>query len=199
MNTPVMITVLCGPERDGWLNPQLVDTLLAALYDGGQQGRQVVLSVTCGVSPVAAARNKTAQQFLTSPCQWLVQIDNDVFPQFRILDLIKAAEGAGKSIVGAPTPIKQDRLLSWNVSKDGKDFIATLPLGWFSPYLVGAGLLAVHRHVFEQMPAPWFDSPTEDFRFCIRAQENARFKVWAHSGFTCGHLHTVDLRELMPK
>jgi GT2 family glycosyltransferase len=198
MNTPVMITVLCGMERDGWINPELAQSLFAAMQDCNAHQRGVGVNLVCGVRPIGHARNEAVAKFLKSPCQWLVQIDNDQYPRFRILDLIKAAEDASKYIVGAPTPCVGKHGRSWNATEKGPDdFYRTLPEGWFKPFLIGSGLLAVRRTVFEKMTPPWFDTWAEDFAFCIKAQD-AGFKVTANSKFICSHFHTCDLLDLMP-
>lgn len=192
-----MVTVLCGAERDGWIHPGLVSSLMAATQDSQTHQRAIAVDLTFGIKPTAHARNAAVAKFLQSPCQWLVQIDNDQYPQFRILELIRAAEEAGKYVVAAPTPMIGKHGFSWNVTEKGADdFYRTLPDGWFRPFLIGAGFLAVRRAVFEKLPQPWFDGSYEDFAFCVKAQD-AGFKVWAHSGFICSHMHTLDLLSLM--
>jgi GT2 family glycosyltransferase len=199
MNSPIMITVLCGNERDGWIAPGLMDSLLAALHDGQKYQRAVALDLTVDYKPIANARNTAVAKFLQSPCQWLVQIDNDQFPQFRILDLIKAAESEGKFIVAAPTPCVGKQGLSWNATATGPaDFYRKLPGGWFQPFLIGSGFLAVHRAVFEKLTRPWFDSWCEDFVFCVKAQD-AGLKVWSNSGYVCSHMKTFDLLSMMER
>lgn len=195
MDSPVMITVLCGHERDGWIAPGLLNSLLATLHDNQQQGRTVALDITCAIRPVSAARNHAVAKFLQSPCQWLVQIDNDQFPRFRILDLIKAAEAEGKFIVAAPTPIMKD-LGAWNAADETEVWYHQLPRGWFEPRLIGAGFLATHRAALAKLPQPFFDGQYEDFYFCKKAQA-AGLKVWADSRFVCSHMKTVDLLDLM--
>jgi GT2 family glycosyltransferase len=194
-----MVTVLCGGERDGWICPGLADSLLATMQDCQKYQRAVALDLTVDYKPISNARNTAVAKFLQSACQWLVQIDNDQFPQFRILDLIKAAEAEGKFIVSAPTPCYGKQGLSWNATEKGPvDFYRKLPQGWFQPFLIGAGFLAVHRAVFEKLPRPWFDSWCEDFVFCVKAQD-AGFKVWAHGGFVCSHMKTFDLLSMMER
>src|SRR5262249_29577094 len=199
MNSPIMITVLFGNERDGWIAPGLMNSLLAALHDGQSHQRGVALDLTVDHKPIANARNMAVTKFLKSPCSWLVQIDNDQFPQFRILDLINAAESEGRFIVAAPTPCYGKQGLSWNATEKGPaDFYQKLPSGWFQPFLIGAGFLAVHRAVFEKLPRPWFDSWCEDFTFIAKVQD-AGMKVWAHSGFVCSHIKSFDMLNLIER
>jgi hypothetical protein len=188
-----MVTVLCGAEREGWIHPGLVGSLMAATQDSYM--RPVGVDLIFNIKPVAHARNAAVAKFLQSPCQWLVQIDNDQYPRFRILDLIKAAEAEGKFIVASPTPIFKD-LGAWNAADGTGTWYRQLPAGWFEPKLIGAGFLAIHRAVLEKLPQPFFDGPYEDFYFCKKAQE-AGLKVWAHSAFVCSHFHNVDLLDLM--
>jgi GT2 family glycosyltransferase len=205
MNSPVMISVLCGPERDGWLNPALAESIVAAVAGCQAEERNVAVDFTFGLRPIERARNTTVEKFLKSSCKWLVQIDNDQYPNFKILDLIKAAEENAKFIVGAPTPIAYQKGAVWNCAVRAQDdptrscFYKTLPKGWFRPDYCGTGLIAVRRSVFETIKAPWYTSNisiSEDFNFCRKAQASG-FEVWAHADFCCSHLKTCDLRDLM--
>src|SRR5258708_33991545 len=120
MNTPVMISVLCGHERDGWIAPGLMDSLLAAMHDSQSHRRGVALNLVVDKKPVSAARNTAVAQFLNSPCGWVVQIDNDQYPRFRILDLIKTAQARGKFHLGAATPRVGKQGLAWNAPDTGR-------------------------------------------------------------------------------
>lgn len=196
MNPSVFITALCGAERDSWLHPKLVESMIAATHDSRQHQRPVALDLTLDYRPVDRARNAAVEKFLKSPCQWLCMVDNDNPPRFRILDFIKAAEEQGAFIVGAPTPMHGAQ---WNFKCDNS-FSRTLPREpWFRVHLIGTGFLAVRRCVFESIAAPWFVSQydmTEDVAFMKRAHE-AGFQAWASSKFLCSHFKSVDLFDLM--
>jgi hypothetical protein len=193
----VMISVLCGHERDGWIAPGLLNSLLATLHDGQQQAWPVALDITCAIRPVAAARNAAVAKFMNSPCDWLAMVDNDTIPRFRVLEFIKAAEVEGKFIAAAPTPILKD-LGAWNVADGPDTWCRKLPSGWFQPHLIGAGFLAIHRAALGKLSQPFFDGQYEDFYFCKKAQD-AGLRVWANSRFVCGHVHTVDLLSIMER
>ena len=198
MNAPVMISVLAGNRRDEWVNPYLMQAVLAATQDSRHQ-RGVGVDVTIDVKPVAHARNATVAKFLQSGCGWLCMIDNDQFPRFPILDLIKAAEDAGKSIVSVPTPIlTKNGTVAWNVENpEAKAWYQQLPAGWFCVNRAGAGMLCVRRSVFDKLPHPWFSGVYEDLAFCEHAAAHG-FKVWSNSNYCSSHLWTVDMFGLVP-
>jgi hypothetical protein len=122
MNQSVAVIVLCGLERDSWINPFLMQRVIESLQDGMQARRQVAVGAKCGVRPVERARNELVKEFLASSCSWLVQIDNDVCPPPHFIKLIEEAEKEGKLIFSLPTPINGQAGLSWGVAmKEGKE------------------------------------------------------------------------------
>jgi hypothetical protein len=193
--TGVMISVLCGAERDGWIHPGLAGSLMATIQHSQKLVRPLGVDFIFNVKPISHARNAAVAKFLQSQCEWLVQIDNDQYPRFSILDLIKAAEADGKFIVAAPTPIFKS-LGAWNAADDTDNWYRQLPTGWFQPHLIGAGFLATHRAALAKLNQPFFQEPHEDFYFCKKVQA-AGLKVWADSRFVCSHFHNVDLLDLM--
>lgn len=203
MNPSVSINILCGRERDGWINPQLVNRLFEAIGDGMQFRRQFGVDLTQGVTPVEKARNHVVTGFLKSDHKWLLMIDSDVIPPPHFLRLIDAAEAEGKFIVGVPCPIIGDAGLMWNVANKRDDlhsnFYDSLPPNWTRCDYLGAGFLAVRRCVLEALKSNWFDrTPTmgEDFAFCERAKA-AGFASWFHGAFQCDHLHSMSLLDAM--
>ena len=192
---PVLVNVLCGRERDGWLNPQLVIRLLEAIADANQCGRALGVDLTIGVSPVERARNQIVTRFLKSDVtksshDWLVMIDCDVVPPAHFLRLIDAADQEAKFIVAAPCPmINEGGRVTWNVAhkidERHSNFYQTLPAGWTAADHLGTGFLAVRRCVFESMKSGWFDrvpSMGEDFAFSERVRA-AGFTPWFHGAF----------------
>jgi hypothetical protein len=195
----VLVNILCGRERDGWVNPQLVNRLFEAISDGMDCGRPLGVNLTQGVTPVEKARNQIVTEFLRSSYAWLLMIDCDIVPPPHFLSLIDASDGEGKFIVGVPCPIIGDAGLTWNVANKKDDlhsnFYNALPAGWTRCDHLGVGFLAVRRCVLETVKSNWFDrTPTmgEDLAFCERAK-GAGFSIWFHGAFQCDHLHSMSL------
>jgi GT2 family glycosyltransferase len=215
MNQSVAVIVLCGRERDSWINPGLMMKIVESVYDGLQARRPVAIGLKCGVSPVIRARNQAVQEFLASAGSWLVMVDNDTIPPKHFLRLIDLAEAEGKLVFGVPTPMITNNLLddnklalSWNVGNKEKDdcrrsnFFVTLPRGWNKCDFVGGAFLVAHRSVLEKIGSDWFDLipeiNCEDFSFCERVR-NAGFSVWFRGDVVCDHVHSVSLLEMMEK
>ena len=88
MKNSVLLAVLSGTERDGWLAPFLLNFLMGA---GRGLGRDVQLQLMHAVRPVDAARNQIAEDFLRSDCEWLCMIDNDMSPPVDLLHMVNRA------------------------------------------------------------------------------------------------------------
>lgn len=225
MNQSVAVIVLCGEcffpwglrgtERQGWIHPTLMMSVVECVRDGLMARRPVAIGLKCGVSPVIRARNQIVQEFLAGPGSWLIQIDNDTIPPEHFLKLIDSAEAEGKLVFGAPTPMITNNLLednkqalSWNVGNREKDdcrrskFFVTLPRGWNKCDFVGGAFLVAHRSVLEKIGNDWFDLipqiNCEDFSFCQRARD-AGFQTWFNGDAVCDHVHSVNLREMLQK
>lgn len=203
MSAPLMVSVLCGRERDQWINPGLAGRLFQSIADGMSSGRTVAVDLIEGVYPVEQARNRAVQNFLRSPFQWLLMVDNDIVPPANFLKIITEAESEGKFLFGVPTPMIGDKGLQWNVAHREDEslcaFNLTLPAGWNRCDFLGGAFLAARRPVFEAIKSNWFDrlpSKSEDFSFSQRAQD-AGFQPWFTGDYQCDHIHSAGLRELM--
>jgi GT2 family glycosyltransferase len=209
----VKVTVLCGKERDYWINPLLHMRVIEAFIDGMQSYRPIATGITCGVRPVERARNRAVEEFLCTSGQWLIQIDNDTIPSEHFLRLLDQTEAESKLIFGIPCPmlvndfldLNKEKLL-WNVGNRAQDddfnsnFFVTLPKGWNKADFIGGGFLAIHRRVLEKIKGDWFNLiPTitsEDFSFCQRARD-AGFSVWFNGDSQCDHIHSTNLTQMM--
>lgn len=205
VNQSIAVIVLCGEERSGWIHPSLMMRIIESVCDGLQTRRPVAVGLKCGVSPVEKARNQIVQEFLASPCSWLIQIDNDTVPPPNFLKLIETAEAEAKLVFGIPTPMINHNGPSWNVGIKQDEgscaLFATLPKGWNKCDYTGTGFLAVHKTVLKAIKSDWFNfTPThsEDFAFCLRAQK-AGFQTWFNGDFQCDHAHTINLLKMLQK
>src|SRR5215472_12523672 len=134
MNQPVAVIILCGRERESWINPALLMRVVECIYDGSQIRRPVAFDLKCGVRPVERARNQIVGEFLKSPASWLVMVDNDVIPPAHFLKLIDQAEAEGKFLFGIPAPMIKETAILWNVALKKDELqcgaLTTLPRGW---------------------------------------------------------------------
>lgn len=195
----VLITVLVGTERQGWVNPALALSLITMSHD---PRFALDIQLVCA-SPVDHARNLCISKARTADADWLISIDNDVVPHCSPLDILSEAT-AEQEIIS----------LSYGVSMDGGNSyrLATHHTGDgtftgnFLPVSnIGAGVLMLRSAVWTKIPrGPWFRWVTgqdellspeggcgEDVFFCRLAQVEG-FKLWTHKRLA-GHLKTADL------
>ncbi len=204
MKQPIVVIMLCGREREGWINPGLMMRIVECVHDGSRTRRPMAIDLKCGVSPVERARNQIVTDFLASPIPWLLMLDNDCIPPAHFLELIDMAEADGKFLFGIPTPMITEAGLTWNVAVKRDEQcvpLVTLPKGWNRCDWQGGSFLAIHRSVLEAIKSNWFDrigSLGEDFSFSERAR-NAGFQPWFHGEHQCEHLHTVSLLETLQR
>lgn len=208
VNKTVMVAVLCGSERDGWIVPQLMLRILEGYED---LRRPIDIQLIVGFSPVDRARNEAVARFLKSQAEWLVQIDNDVVPSPHFLRMIPEAEQSGRFVLGCPTPFVGETIcFNTPISTRNGNLYgmpSMLRRGWFKSPTLGGAVLMVHRKVFEKLAPPYFQidpewlktngrASREDFFFGEKATA-AGFECWAHVDFPASHLHTCDLLQLI--
>jgi len=194
----VMITILCGQERTHWINPSLMQTLFQMQRD--QRFESCIFPVQ-DVRPFELARNVSVEVARKASADWLVSFDNDNFMYGYNTPLDALAIARGRSIISFPCGFLVEGQA--HMREYGNEFTEVA--------FIGTGVIAIHRTVWEKIPAPWFkgvvpDSATalrsgdlrsgcgEDGFFQKRAQEHG-FKLWA-APFLCGHYKTVDLTQL---
>jgi hypothetical protein len=202
--SPVAVIILCGRERDHWINPALMMRLVECARDGFQTHRPIAIDVKMGVSPVEKARNQIVEEFLPSPAKWLIMLDNDIIPPEHFLRLIDSAETEGKFVFGVPCPMVKEIGITWNVGIKTNDEMrcggfTTLPKGWTACDFLGGAFLAIRRPVLEAIKDGWFNptsTKSEDFAFTERAR-SAGFQPWFNGNYQCDHIHTVSLLEML--
>jgi hypothetical protein len=195
----VLICVLCGTERQQWINPDL--SLL--LINAGKDARfEVCFSMVRDKRPYDCARNTTIDLARRISADWVVSYDNDIRPYVSPLDVIANA-GEDKQVIGSVYGIG-------SVGPGGRHWMFPPDVPANDPnfqeaYVVGGGFLIVHRSVWERIPkGPWFrwvpdenellePGPglmTEDVYFCELAHKHG-IKIWAYR--LAGHLRTMDV------
>lgn len=207
----VMVAVFTGPERNGWVNPQLSTVLLRLAYDP-----RIILSYVPihAIHPVCAARNMAVRDFfLKHDSEVLVLFDNDVAPPQNVADAILGMP-AECNIAVLPywvwLPNEKHTMPCFGQWEDGVMIIpdpSTLKPGWQEMGAGGTGAMFIRRKVFttpEKLQAPFFkiistsdkgQVVSEDVYFTGRAAE-AGFPTWINTDFVCSHFHTVDLADI---
>jgi GT2 family glycosyltransferase len=206
MDVKVLICVLCGVERDGWINPALARWLAGLGLCGDLR---LNLTFICEEKPVERARNLCAQYTLQTGAEWLLMLDNDMEPPPDILKVVSLA-GPEHDIIGLPYYMGSSQLsalptiATWRVEDDA--MVRPKPGGGFVELsMVGSGGLFIRRRVLEALPVPHFRNvlsddglvfkQSEDIYFCCRARERG-FRIWTHGDFPLEHLHQYKLGRL---
>lgn len=212
----VTLCVLCGNERNGWLNSGLVGRLLEAHR---AQTANVDVTFCENIFPVTAARNLCCSRALQDGADWLVMCDNDQHPPQNFVERVLADinERPEISIAVLPSWMFRDTSVVLNVVEaQGSEIFKpdghyTMPTkmhpGWREIALGGAGIIFIRTSVLKRMPGPWFrlseratvaqrmgvpSGPSEDFDFIYRAR-TAGFRAFANSEYLADHFHTVSL------
>jgi hypothetical protein len=203
--TKVLVSPLCGSERDRWLNPSLVVSLLTMTHD---PRFGVIIEPAYALYPVDYARNVCVASAREQQVDWLIQVDNDQTLPVSPLDII-AECGPEQDVIGLSAGIRKGddgRSFQFNTHNlsapgivDGK-FLGVLH--------VGSGVLILRNSVWRTLPrGPWFrtiqrddelrsveKSGGEDWSFCDLARA-AGLKLWTHRACS-GHLKTTNLTAL---
>jgi len=199
----VLCCLLCGTERQHWINPDLTMMLFRMAKD---PRFDVEVATVKDAVPYEVARNHTIQIARDHGFEWLVSFDNDNFmPTATPLDVITVA-GPQHRVIG----------LTYGVPTEGKLYNFYPPLQYRSeadgafqevPQVPG-GVLIVNRQVWDKIPrGPWFrwycgenketldrgkGAYGEDTYFCNLVKQHG-FKLWTPRQAMAGHYRTTDL------
>ena len=92
----VLVCVLCGRERDSWINPALFRSLLNL-----QDARfDVTIDLAYDLKPYEFARNTCMMNAKLGGYDYLVQIDNDMVLPAAFADVLHETVSSGKHVVG---------------------------------------------------------------------------------------------------
>jgi GT2 family glycosyltransferase len=162
-----------------------------------------------GIS-ISLCRNMIVQQFLKTDADCLIMVDDDVVPPDTARTLPSRLEEY--DIVGAACPIfrpGQFPIPIWNAFKESPDND-----GWrlvrppdtdiaVEVDAVGAGCIAIRRHVLETLPFPTFRDVAqtdgaygEDFLFCADAKKHG-YRIACDYNVRCDHLTKISLGALL--
>ncbi len=207
----VLVCVLSGVERGGWVNPFLAQNLITMARD---TRFNVQIEMVIDKHPVDYARNCCIAMARERKQDFLLMIDNDqsFWPGYNPLDLLRIA--GRKEVIGLPSMqgfspealdtgadpiIPNFRTLEGQHETDAEFFTVTH---------IGTGVIFINRRVWETVPGPWFKwcyregselretdgMLSEDFYFCDLVRRNG-FKVWAHQR-VIPHWKTAEVSKL---
>jgi hypothetical protein len=200
MKPKVLIALLCGHERQGWINPNLLMNVLQAVKDD-RFAVEVITVRDC--RPWEAARNVTIDAARKLGVDWLISFDNDNFVNRKVLDIIAAATD-DQTVIG----------LRYGVGADTEQYhlfpsrVGTQAGPFREVDCVGGGVMMIRSAVWQKIPrGPWFrwqhdetselltpnaNSCGEDVYFSKLCRAHG-IKLWTHAENLAGHYRTVDL------
>jgi hypothetical protein len=197
----VLVAVLAGSERHGWVCPQLCTTLIQMMLD---TRFQVTLRWFIDGRPIEYVRNQAVAAAREQGVDWLIMCDNAVVPSRSPLDIVAAAPN-DVHVIGMGAGICVNGAFRWNIETPTKP--ATIA-GFQEVTRVGTGCLMMRSKVWSAIKGPWFRWVTaedellspeggrgEDVYFCDLSRQNG-FKLWTFGPAPAGHMRTCDLTEL---
>lgn len=211
-----MKRVLVAVPHTGILRAELVSYLLN-LVDRCARGNDVRLSVDLSWGmPVDSNRNSIAKKFLETDNEWLLTIDSDNEPPYKVLEKLLSH---GKKVVGAvcwssmggekggrwegfgipyPVVMSKNPKGGWNVDRkvvaSGKRLVEC-DAG-------STACLLLHREILEAIEPPWFRlqydenglcNAGEDFTFFDKVKAKG-YRVYVDLALQCGHYKTLDIK-----
>lgn len=156
---------------------------------------------------VDQARNVVVDKFMSSDCEWFLNVDTDIIlPEFVIQRLLARRQPLiGALIYVAADPIfpqVYNKIADFGFSGAGQYIVNE---SWEPGDLVkadatGAGCMLIHRDVFGKIPGNppfrWFQHEYEgtqmfgeDFTFCRRARTQG-FQLYIDTAVKAGHIKT---------
>lgn len=160
--------------------------------------------------PLVNNRSQIRQRFLSTNCDYLLMLDDDIVPNGNPAELVKAE----KDIIGCPYLIwkkKINRLVwtAWIWHNGGYrdidiDTIKISTIELFMPVdVIGLGCSLIRRDVLKKIDNPFkesFDNSGkliwgEEFAFCSRAR-GMGYGVFTTPKSQCEHYKTVGLKKL---
>jgi hypothetical protein len=154
------------------------------------------------------SRDQVVRHFLTTGCDWLLQVDTDMTFRWDLLErLMSSADPVHRPIVaghcymvrGESGPLPT----MWTRDSDGRvvHFEGYPAEGLVAVEATGSAVILIHRRVFETMwaafpdhPYPWYEETHadgkpygEDLTFCLRARSHG-FPIYVDTALNVGHV-----------
>lgn len=153
---------------------------------------------------VALTRNHIVRQFMEGDWQALIMVDDDVAPASTLLTLVDGFDRY--DVIAMPTFVWRPDMAPvpvpavWGMSNIQTPEGGT---GLRAAEIVGTGCIAIHRRVFEGLPAEPFmvgheegRDVSDDIMFC-RAVTTAGFRIGADFTTAADHHTTVSLQSFV--
>lgn len=201
------------PAYDFKVSLKLAVSLARFTQVAPQHGISVQIGSICGCSVVSRARNLLVQDFIESPCDYLLFIDSDInFEPEDILRLMAWADDPKKGIVAAVPRVRDsNKVYIADLEYDENRELTMNGMGLVRAERVATAFMMVRREVFVSLidaNPDWtyydkragkdlsavFDFKVtregyigEDFLFCDRAREIG-FEVWIDPTISLGHM-----------
>jgi hypothetical protein len=175
----------------GWVNTQLAMTLPYWLKNFNLR-----LTMPTNLKPLSYARNWCVEQFLQSGAQYLWLLDDDVAPPGYALQRLLEADKPVVAGLVRQLKVDDDGILKpapMLLQRDEGTFRIAQATGIAQVDRAGFACVLFQRHVFEQIPAPWFETRPigeirgTDFIFCEK-MEQAGIPLWGHFDVICPQL-----------
>ena len=203
---------LLGYVHAGWVRAEFMACVLQLQQS---PARRLIsrVSAQSGGTLISYGRNMLTEEFLGSPCQWMLMVDTDMtFTPGQVETILAAGDPVERPIISGvcatlnndgtgtvPAIYSAERDETGTVTHFTSQLGAVHASGLMLVDGCGAAFLLIHRSVMEKIPpGEWFRegiTPSggirgEDLAFCMRATE-AGFPIWAHCGLRIGHMKTV--------
>lgn len=197
----IFISILCGQERQGWINPELTRFLCDAAAIHARGERQVKIDYTIGKVPHDSARNQAAAEFLKTGFDWQLTIDNDQAISTALFDMIDQAPADGAVLVPRnymhrSNLTTEPSLVWWGSGQ---------PIGeWASLAQAGSGVMAIRRDTYKKIQAPYFRfgysadgimDQGEDEHFCQKVT-GAGLKIYGNVKHLARHYHAAEIADI---
>lgn len=199
----ILVTVLCGTERQNWINPQLTVNLMRMSRD---PRFEICYGPQLDMRPWESARNMTIIAARQVNANYLLSFDNDNFVP---------GDGNPLDVIANARPEMDVIALTYGVSGRPDGFkLFPDPKGRGAicgPFReveeIAGGVLIVHNTVWQRIPkGPWFrwqhaDNEAltpgpgccgEDVYFARLCRQRG-LRVWTHLQMLAGHYRTTDL------
>jgi len=213
----IMVTVFCGQERTGWIQPHL-STALATAFLSYSDRYLWSYAPMFAIHPVTAARNRAvvAMEELElrtgRPVAWLSMWDNDIAPQPYVWDVLATAPDEADIII-LPYWVWSDLDVPMVCLGQWKDGMMVTPApgeipseGWSETGVGGTGAMFIRGRVFKdgRLTKPFFKIKYDDLKaqkvsediYFTGMCKDAGLRIFTNTSFVCGHYRSLDIAQI---
>jgi len=197
MRPSIMICIPTTGNISKYLNKWL-------LYIAATQSKKYRISVAINTAkPVISNRNHLTHIFLSSDYDYSFWCDDDIIPPYNILDLVNF----NVPVVGGICFVSKGKnlvhLALERVAE--KKYKPLHPTKFRTPLTevdaTGSGAIFIHRTIFEQLDAPWWEDNSDefgvrdhghDFNLCMKIRDIGQ-KIYVAPNVACSHITNINL------